>query len=57
MNFMKEKDCSYLVEGSVVVAWSRLGRLLEVQTNWGDVDTGTDKTEGCYSGVQLEQGS
>ena len=54
---MKVKDCSYLAEGSVVVAWSRLGRLLEVQTNWEDVDTGIDKIEGCYSGVQPQQGS
>ena len=51
------KDYSYLAEGGVVVAWSRLGRLLEVQTNWEDVDSGTDKTEGCYSGVQRVQGS
>ena len=51
------KDYSYLAEGSVVVARSRLDKLLEAQTNWEVVDTGIDKTEGCYSGVQPEQGS
>ena len=51
------KDYSYLAEGSVVVAWSRLGKLLEVQTNWEDVDTGTDKTECYYSGIQPARGS
>ena len=54
---MKVKYYSYLAEGSVVVSWSRLDKLLEAQKNWEDIDTGTDKTEGCYSGVQPQQGS